>query len=230
MRRARLLGPAFSVILGASLLASPPAAAQAVSPTLKGTIGCGLIGGELPLMVMSIVGVDNGWILAAGGVLGATGGALGGFFYVEEQGAELAVGSLVLGMALAIPTLGLIVNATAYRPDDGDSFIEPIPEDDGEGDVDADANLETGDGGAQGGFSIGGSTEEGGGGDDAGAGGGAAPERQPPRIRLERRSPVGSLLRFDAGQIALAVPTVAVLPAGPSSGTVVSMSLASGTF
>lgn len=205
--------------LGVVLFSARPASAQVeVSATLKGTIGCGLLGAELPLMVESIIGVRNGWVLGLSAIGGGVGGGLLGYFVVEETSPELSIGSLVAGMALVIPTVGLVVNATSYRPDEGDSFVDVNPEDEVEGD--ASATGESGDGAAQGGFQLGGST--GGGEESPGA------EPSPPQHRPAPRPGVSSVLRLDAGALALAWPSVTVVPR--ANGAVFGVSIASGTF
>lgn len=120
--------------IASAVVVSSPREAQAqtvnaVSPDGKGIVGCALLGGETVMLIESAIGVRRGWAYILGGVLGAGAGAAGGYFL--EQAAEgdtaltgVAVGSLVLGLGLAIPTTIAMLNATAYRPES-----EPTNED-----------------------------------------------------------------------------------------------------
>ena len=89
-----------------------------LSADFKGTIGLGLIGGELGLVIPALAGARGVWPYIVFPVAGAGGGALAGYFLLEKNDhAELAVASLVAGMALAIPALVATLAATAYEPD-----------------------------------------------------------------------------------------------------------------
>jgi len=97
---------------------------QYVTPTGKGITGCALLGAEAVALVEAAAGVQARWAYIVGPVLGAGAGAVGGYF-LEEAGAGgtdttltgLAVGSLVLGLGLVVPTVIAYVNATNYRPE-----------------------------------------------------------------------------------------------------------------
>jgi hypothetical protein len=201
----RTVGVFAGAMLGLLLWATPAEAQVEVSPSFKGTIGCGLIGAELPLMVESLLRIQNGWILGGSAVAGAVGGGIFGWLVVEPDSAELSMGALVVGMALIIPTIGLVVNATSYRRgDDEASFVDGNAVEETTGDASA------GDEGASGGFQVGGSTTE----------STPAPAPTPP--------PQSSLLRLDAGAVALAVPVVGIVP--DPAAPVFAVSIASGTF
>lgn len=97
---------------------------QYVTPTGKGITGCALLGAEAVALVEAAAGVQARWAYIVGPVLGAGAGAVGGYF-LEDAGAGgtdttltgLAVGSLVLGLGLVVPTVIAYVNATNYRPE-----------------------------------------------------------------------------------------------------------------
>src|SRR5438445_13667333 len=63
----------------ALLAQAAPSHAEDVSPTGKGIVGGGLLGGEVVMLVEAAVGVKSGWAYVIGGVLGAGGGAVGGW-------------------------------------------------------------------------------------------------------------------------------------------------------
>ena len=94
-----------------------------VKATPKGTVGLGLVGAELGLIIPSVAGLDEAWALTVFPIVGAAGGALAGYFLIDDPGKEkLAVGALALGMAGLIPAVMLTVKATRYDPDDDRSF------------------------------------------------------------------------------------------------------------
>ena len=124
-----------AVLIGAFSLSAPvgvqaqktTAAASAkadapkpLSPDFKGAVGLGMIGAELGFIVPALAGARDAWAFIVFPVLGAAGGAAGGYFLLE-QGAghpELAVGALVAGMALFVPAMVLTISATAYEPEE----------------------------------------------------------------------------------------------------------------
>jgi hypothetical protein len=134
----RLLRPLATCLLAAGLLCASPALTAAqdaggdtgaddtaastghpVRADYKGMVGMGLIGAELGFMLPAAAGARDPWVYIVFPVLGAGGGAVGGY-YLLEQGSgepELAVASLTLGMALIIPTMIVTMSATAYDPD-----------------------------------------------------------------------------------------------------------------
>jgi hypothetical protein len=104
--------------------AQPAGNVQYVTPTAKGIAGCALLGAEAVALVEAAAGVQARWAYIVGPLLGAGAGAVGGYF-LEQAGnggtdttlTGLAVGSLVLGLGLVIPTVVAYVNATNYRPE-----------------------------------------------------------------------------------------------------------------
>jgi hypothetical protein len=113
----------FTAVLaaGAAVLApAREARAQDVSPTGKGIVGGGLLGAEVVTMVEAIAGVRPGWAYAVGAIVGAGGGAVGGYFV--EQGSpdgKAPMYMLAGGLALVIPAVVLTLNATRYMPEEG---------------------------------------------------------------------------------------------------------------
>jgi hypothetical protein len=86
--------------------------------TFKGTVGGGLIGAELGFVIPALAGARDAWMYIVFPVLGAGGGAVGGYFLLDKPDhAEAAVATLVAGMALAVPALVVTLAATAYEPD-----------------------------------------------------------------------------------------------------------------
>jgi hypothetical protein len=107
---------------GAAIVAAPVKAARAdeVSPSGKGIVGGGLLGAEVVTIVESLVGVRSGWAYVIGAVLGAGGGAAGGYA-IEHSSTDGKAPTYMLagGLALVIPAIVLTLNATRYMPEEG---------------------------------------------------------------------------------------------------------------
>jgi hypothetical protein len=129
----RLTG-AKKLLAAGALLASvamtvPVQAEGAVTATGKGIAGGVLLGAEIPMITCAIVGVESAWPYLLFGAAGAAGGAVGGYFLEGEAGdaagggvgAEPSLYLLAGGMALVVPTLIAVLNATAYEPGEGDA-------------------------------------------------------------------------------------------------------------
>lgn len=84
----------------------------------KGAVGGGLLGAELGFVIPALAGAKGVWPYIVFPVLGAGGGAVGGYFLLEKGDGhpELAVGALTLGMALVVPAMVATIAATSYRP------------------------------------------------------------------------------------------------------------------
>ena len=69
-------------------------------------------------MIPALAGAKGVWPYIVFPVLGAGGGAVGGYFLLEKGDGhpELAVGALTLGMALVVPAMVATIAATSYRP------------------------------------------------------------------------------------------------------------------
>jgi hypothetical protein len=123
--RSRWLRPlAALAVAGGMTLATSHARAQEeseegkVSPTGKGIAGGILLGAEVVMIPIAIAGVDAWWPYVVFGAVGAGGGAVGGYFVEQVDPAEPALYMLAGGLALVIPTLVAVLNATAYEPGD----------------------------------------------------------------------------------------------------------------
>jgi len=74
--------------------------------TPKGTIGLGLVGAELGLIIPSAAGLNEVWALTVFPIVGAGGGALAGYFAVDKPGHEKgSVAALVVGLAGVLPAI-----------------------------------------------------------------------------------------------------------------------------
>jgi hypothetical protein len=112
------------VLATAALVLALPFEARAdnVSPTGKGITGGALLGAEVVTIVESLVGVRAGWAYGVGALVGAGGGGVGGYFI--EKSSSSADGKaptymLAGGLALVIPAIVLVLNATRYMPAEG---------------------------------------------------------------------------------------------------------------
>ncbi|MGB5698110.1 MAG: hypothetical protein WBM46_20840 [Polyangiales bacterium] len=94
--------------------------------TPKGTIGLGLVGAELGLIIPSASGLNQAWSLAVFPVVGATGGALAGYFALDKPGRERgSVAALVVGLAGVLPAI--LVTVKGVRKERQDRW-EPVPQ------------------------------------------------------------------------------------------------------
>ena len=117
MSRHRLLSWLSAGALGVSLSLQPATAqAEPNDVTGPGITGGLLLGAEAVLLVESAIGVKNGWAYLIGGVLGAGGGAVGGYYSAQTDSEELPIFLLAGGIVLIIPTVVAVLSATAYEP------------------------------------------------------------------------------------------------------------------
>ncbi len=112
-----------------TLLAAPRLAhaqVDQVESTPKGTIGLGLVGAELGLIIPSAAGLNEVWSLTVFPVVGAAGGALAGYFALDKPGREKgAVAALVVGLAGVLPAV--LVTVRGVRRERQDRW-EPTPQ------------------------------------------------------------------------------------------------------
>jgi hypothetical protein len=110
-------------------LSTAPRTAEAqndLSATPKGTIGLGLVGAELGLIIPSASGLNEVWALTVFPVVGATGGALAGYFALDKPGREKgSVAALVVGLAGVIPAV--LVTVKGVREERQNRW-EPTPQ------------------------------------------------------------------------------------------------------
>jgi hypothetical protein len=120
MSRPRVLATAALFATAAVSGPAREARADEVSPTGKGIVGGGLLGAEVVTIVEGIADVRSGWAYAIGAIVGAGGGATGGYF-VEQNSSDGKVPTYMLagGLALVIPAIVLTLNGTRYRPEQG---------------------------------------------------------------------------------------------------------------
>nr|PZN28140.1 MAG: hypothetical protein DIU78_03395 [Pseudomonadota bacterium] len=97
----------------AHALEAPP------NTTGKGIAGGALLGAELVLALEAAFDVEPTWAYVVGGLVGAGGGAVGGYFVEQEADSRVPMFMLAGGMALAIPTIVAVLSATAYEPPEG---------------------------------------------------------------------------------------------------------------
>lgn len=123
-----------AVLAAASALLAPSvASADEVSPTGKGITGGALLGGEVVMLTEAAAGVKPAWAYAVGGLVGAAGGGVGGYFAEQNGSAKLSLYLLAGGMAFVIPTTVAVLSTTAYTPpasytEDKGPSDEPVAE------------------------------------------------------------------------------------------------------
>ena len=103
-----------------------PATLDTVEATPKGTIGLGLVGAELGLIIPSVSGLNEAWALSVFPVVGAAGGALAGYFALDKPGRNKgSVAVLVVGLAGVLPAI--LVTVKGVRQERQDRW-EPTPQ------------------------------------------------------------------------------------------------------
>lgn len=86
------------------------------SPTGKGIVGGALLGAEVVMDTEAFIGVKPAWAYIVGGVAGGAGGGVGGYFIEQHGSARGPMLMLAGGLALAIPSIVLVLTQTAYEP------------------------------------------------------------------------------------------------------------------
>jgi hypothetical protein len=121
-------GAAFALLAQAA-----PARADDVSPTGKGVVGGGLLGAEVVMVVEAAAGMKSGWGYLIGGAVGAGGGAFAGLQAQKNADPKISMYLLAGGMALVIPTVVAVLQATSYKApedytEDHPASGTPVPE------------------------------------------------------------------------------------------------------
>lgn len=124
--RQRIAATSVAAVFGLSALTAhaPDARADNVDGKGKGIVGGALLGFEVVSLPMSLFGVKAGWAYALFGGLGAVGGgAAGAGVEIVTDSYKTPVGDgrapiymLAGGLALVIPTVVLMLNATRFQP------------------------------------------------------------------------------------------------------------------
>ncbi len=96
---------------------------------VRGAVGLGLLGAEIPLIIQGAIGVRNPWLLSLIPIVVAGGGAAGGY-YMGVASTEASVATLVAGLALIIPAALLVAYGRSYRSERGDDegFVDRTEE------------------------------------------------------------------------------------------------------
>ncbi len=102
--------------------------AQEISAGIKGTVGLGLVGAELGLMVPAAVGLRDSWAYYAFPIAGAAGGGAAGFFLIDQaNNVTLSVAAVTVGMAAVIPALIFTLSRASYDPAESHGGISKNP-------------------------------------------------------------------------------------------------------
>jgi hypothetical protein len=100
---------------------------DSVRATPKGTIGLGLVGAELGLIIPSASGLNEVWSLTVFPVVGAAGGALAGYFALDKPGREKgSVATLAVGIAGLIPAILVTVRGVRQERQERWEPSQPI--------------------------------------------------------------------------------------------------------
>jgi hypothetical protein len=110
-----------------------PASAEDVPATGKGITGGALLGGEVVMLTEAAFGLKSGWGYVIGGVVGAGGGAVAGWQIEKKADSKVSLYMLAGGMALVIPTIVAVLQASSYKApedytEDKPSSGQPVPE------------------------------------------------------------------------------------------------------
>src|ERR1700722_11724467 len=113
-RRQSGFAPAIAALLSVAVVSAPTRSARAdeVSPDGKGVVGGALLGAEGVTITEALAGVKAG-----GG-----GGGVAGHFIEQDSGSsdgKVPMYMLAGGLALIIPAVVLILNATRWQPEEG---------------------------------------------------------------------------------------------------------------
>jgi hypothetical protein len=102
----------------ALMMQAAPSRADDVPATGKGITGGALLGGEVVMLAEAAFGVKSGWVYVISGVVGAGGGGYVGSLVEKDADSKVSLYMLAGGMALVIPTIVAVLQATSYAPPD----------------------------------------------------------------------------------------------------------------
>lgn len=117
-----LLVLALSTLLAGTFFLGAPSSVEAQAAnenesSVQGTIGLGMVGAEAGLVVAGAV--DSLWAYLTFPILGGAGGAVGGYFLLDEPNrVEGSVAVLAAGMGLLIPAIVLTLVLASSDPGD----------------------------------------------------------------------------------------------------------------
>jgi hypothetical protein len=118
-----------AVLCGVTAITATASDARAdeISPTGKGIVGGGLLGAEVITIVEGVAGVRPGWAYWVGAIVGAGGGAVGGWAVEQAVNGDgtIPMAMLAGGLALIIPAIVVSLDATRFRPDEGATDDHP---------------------------------------------------------------------------------------------------------
>jgi hypothetical protein len=131
----RALG--FCTLLALLASAGDGRAESSTANRAKGITGGAIAGTEVVMLTEAAIGVQSGWLYALGGVVGAGGGGVAGYYIGGSASPKPPSFLLAGGIALVIPTLIGVMTATSFQPPEN-YRPERSPDDD----APADARLE----------------------------------------------------------------------------------------
>lgn len=119
---------AITLALSLAVTAVDPVRAHAQTPApaqqesgFKGLFGLGILGAELGLVIPAAAGLDQWWALVIFPAIGAAGGALGGYYGLDQNNQlEASTAILAISIALIVPSVVLTVALRSYDADDDD--------------------------------------------------------------------------------------------------------------
>lgn len=112
--------------LGVVHAQTDPGSSDPIRSTPKGTVGLGLVGAELGIIIPSAAGLTDVWALTVFPAVGAAGGALAGYFALDKPGREKgSVAALVVGLAGVVPAVLVTVNGVRRERQ---QRFEPTPQ------------------------------------------------------------------------------------------------------
>ncbi|MEZ4255906.1 MAG: hypothetical protein R3A78_09375 [Polyangiales bacterium] len=94
-----------------------------IDSNIQGTVGLGLIGAEVGLMIPALADMDGAWPYIVFPVALGAGGGVAGYFLIDDNNhVNAGVAVLATGVALIIPAVVTALALTAYDPDDDESL------------------------------------------------------------------------------------------------------------